>query len=362
MTTVVVLGAGASRAAGEYADRPKRNPQTGQDDRLPLTCLPPLNADFFTHLQRIASQTHQQTVQRVVGDVIDLFGSNFSLTLEDYFTQLEFLINVVDMASTTPDLDRTELLDARNNLMSALSAVLESSTNEITRRLGGCELHAALVRKLSRADCLISFNYDCLIDYALKLTAGSKWDARTGYRLPADLRIEGADYWTGRAVSRRMKRRPSIRLLKLHGSINWQLPSSSGGSVRLKQRLHQQNGTPRFSIIPPVWNKAFGSEATSAVYRHIWEEAARAIAKADSIVVVGFSFSATDLYAQSLFRTAVRKNRRLRLLVIATPSQETRRRIRGVFDVPLAENDPSPLVRQYTGLEDLVAHLPGAFV
>ena len=59
-------------------------------------CRPPLNADFFTQLQRITSK-HQKLIRQVMSDVVGLFGSNFSLTLEEYFTQLEFLAEAVEL-------------------------------------------------------------------------------------------------------------------------------------------------------------------------------------------------------------------------------------------------------------------------
>jgi hypothetical protein len=71
MSTLIVLGAGASRGA--------KLPE-GVD----VQCQPPLNADFFMQLQRITASKHQSNIHRVVDDVIELFGANFSLTLEDY--------------------------------------------------------------------------------------------------------------------------------------------------------------------------------------------------------------------------------------------------------------------------------------
>jgi hypothetical protein len=44
------------------------------------------------------SLKYQGLVHQVVEDVVDLFGSNFSLTLEDYFTQLDFLDEALDVA------------------------------------------------------------------------------------------------------------------------------------------------------------------------------------------------------------------------------------------------------------------------
>ncbi len=76
-STVVVLGAGATRGA-----------QFVHDDNPPM-CLPPLNTDFFTQLQRITAAKHERDVANVLDDVLTLYGPNFTLTLEQYFTQLE---------------------------------------------------------------------------------------------------------------------------------------------------------------------------------------------------------------------------------------------------------------------------------
>lgn len=74
---LIVLGAGATRGAdfGTAA----------------VSCEPPLNRDFFTQLQRTTDVKYRKLVREVVADIVTLFGSNFDLTLEDYFTQLEFL-------------------------------------------------------------------------------------------------------------------------------------------------------------------------------------------------------------------------------------------------------------------------------
>jgi len=128
------------------------------------------------------------------------------------------------------------------------------------------------------------------------------------------------------------------------------------GECVLKQRLHQQHGVPRFSIIPPVWNKAI----ESPVYAHLWRRARWAIRQAHTIVVIGFSFAPTDLYAQSLFRVAFfRQDRtRLRRLVIVSPDKSARQRVRQIFDVPLT--DHRVVLRQYERLEEFADALPAA--
>src|SRR5579864_1965380 len=96
---LVVLGAGAT---------------CGSAFGFTPVCHPPLNKDFFTQLQRITGK-HQELLKQVVSDVIDLFGSNFQLTLEDYFTQLEFLGMTAGLtASAEAGTLTTELSDKRD--------------------------------------------------------------------------------------------------------------------------------------------------------------------------------------------------------------------------------------------------------
>ena len=58
-------------------------------------CEPPLNADFFTQLQRIGRASHQDTIRGVLADVLALHGADFELTLEEYFTQIEAMLSIV---------------------------------------------------------------------------------------------------------------------------------------------------------------------------------------------------------------------------------------------------------------------------
>lgn len=50
---LMVLGAGATRGA-EFVESRSR------------ACLPPLNMDFFTQLQRVATKKHQETINAVL--------------------------------------------------------------------------------------------------------------------------------------------------------------------------------------------------------------------------------------------------------------------------------------------------------
>lgn len=124
--------------------------------------------------------------------------------------------------------------------------------------------------------------------------------------------------------------------------------------IKLKERLYQQNGTPRFTIIPPEWVKNIDGDPN---FRALWQNAERAIRTAKTIAFVGFSFTPTDLHVEALFRVALAKPSPLKTLIIANPNREHRQRIRAVFAKPL---ERSCLIRQYQDLADFATSLNGA--
>ena len=96
---VFVLGAGATRALASVK---------GNEERP--ACLPPLNADFFTQLQRIEYENEQNLISDVVRDVVLYFGPNFDVNLETVFStyehQLKLTANVKKTTTSSPNLSR----------------------------------------------------------------------------------------------------------------------------------------------------------------------------------------------------------------------------------------------------------------
>lgn len=334
---VVILGAGATLGASFAGE---------------ATVRPPLNADFFTQLQRVSGK-HLGLVKSVVADVVGLFGPNFTLTLEDYFSQLE---SMIDATRFTPKgvakLTGADLRARRDRLMAALSAVLEASTDDAIRSGDGCSKHQRLVDCLNPHDTVISFNYDCVMDDALRRSGDGKWAARYGYAFPRPSRVldDGDRHWSH--ANPAPTSAETVYLLKLHGSLNWQLPATQDGEITLKQRLHAQRGTPRFTIIPPGWSK---QEREEPIFQELWRKAERALRTAKTIAVVGFSFTPTDLHVEAVVRLAVARSGPLKTLVVANPSRDDRQRIRAVFSRPLNNR---AVVRQYTDFQEFVNALP----
>ncbi len=323
---VVILGAGATRGA-EFA--------SGSDQPL---CLPPLNADFFTQLQRITASRHQSAIDGVLKDLLDVYGPDFSLSLEQYFTQLEaMLATTAGGTSPTGKFGPARLGSMRQRLLVALSAVLEESAdvakaNSRARR-HPCSYHAALVSSLSPKDTVISFNYDCVVDHALRTSGGGKWSARYGYGFPSPARVEGTSPWDADEAPTQQNK--SINLLKLHGSLNWfPFPEDDGGIIKLRERPYKQKGDKLYEIVPPEYVKSVGSRA---IYPDLWSRARLALRRAKRLVFIGFSFTPTDLHVEALFRLALADQpSATEVIILVNPSADHRQRIRTITSPALA--------------------------
>jgi len=317
-----VFGAGATRGCSFVDSR-----------RFP--CIPPLDRDFFTQLQRVANPKHKELVSDVMQDVVELFGVNFEATMEAVFTTLEHTIRMLKTTGENRDFKASELTKKRDRLKQAIAVVLEES---LTKNREGtssvdpkaCEHHKKFVTKiLQPRDAIITFNYDCVIDFSLKTWGSYKWNAHYGYGFnlgPGGRNVVGHDFWQPREPSPKPE---TAMLYKLHGSLHFDIKGDDDSPhVKLKQRPYtkQAGGGLRFTIIPPEWHKEFDKGA----FGPLWAKASEAINRADHIVLIGYSLPPTDLHSTALFRTSVRKAG-LKSLIVVNPDREARRRTREVL-------------------------------
>lgn len=305
--TVIVLGAGATRGASFVT------PGSG-------TCLPPLDTDFFTQLQRLTGSKHQATVAAVIRNTVDLFGTNFAATLKGTFTVIEHTLRMGRAIGRT----KKELTRTRDDLLQAIAATLEESLAD-GRDLRGCTYHHWLVDQLARGDTIISFNYDCLVDEALKSRGSGKWNARYGYCLPLPVGRGGSIDEAAWNPAPPATKDETIKLLTLHGSTNFRRRDHR--VIDLKERPYtRQHGNIHFEIIPPESNKRFDE----GPFKALWFTASAAIRRATTLVLVGYSFPVTDQHTSALFRLSVRRDS-LRHVVLVNPDREARRRARDVL-------------------------------
>jgi hypothetical protein len=195
-------------------------------------------------------------------------------------------------------------------LIKAFNVVLPRLWKE-TIGTDACEFHDLLASKLGVIDCVISLNYDCVVDRSLSEHAGSRFAAdRGGYGVEAS---SGADAWKGTAPGPTPKN--SIELLKLHGSLNW-----AGAMVPLSLRTDIYKQVEPGVIQPPLTNKPVENEP----FATIWRNARKSVRTARRLILVGYSMPIADGLVRSLLSTDLKTV--MREVIIVEPDPATRDR------------------------------------
>lgn len=272
-TTLVVLGAGATRGAS-----------FAENDAF---MRPPLDRDFWRVLQ--TSRTGRTADGReLLTHVRTVYGASLDVGLETVFNNL-------DAARTFHaafKVKRGRHMQQPTKLINALNAVVPGVLGEAIS--SNCAFHAALARNLQLGDVVISLNYDCVIDRALIDEANGRFDpVRGGYGVR--VAEQGSVTWRPATVPRSVRRDAGgIQLLKLHGSLNWR-------STRLPMHLRRDPYSPLASgvIAPPLTNKP----VTEEPFVSIWKQARRAAERVRRLIVIGYSLPQADGLVRTLFST-----------------------------------------------------------
>lgn len=315
-----ILGAGATRGCS-FVSEMKR---TGH-------CLPPLDTDFFTQLQRVSSKTHAARITRLVKGLVDWFGPNYSLGMEQVFCHLEHAEKMLKHLGKDAGADHKKVSNLRNDLVQSIAIILGESLTNVkgggkgSYELKECAWHDKIVSDLAeRGDSFISFNYDCVLDDSLRRKGLGKWNAHHGYCFklgPRGNGLSGDDYWT---ADPSISKDNTIKVHKVHGSLHF---NETAKEVRLKQRPYGKPGPEeaalQFSIIPPESSKSYGNGR----FGNTMLNAYQSLRKAKRLIVIGYSLPPSDQHAESLFRFGVKKSS-LDSLVIVNPDREARKRIR----------------------------------
>lgn len=248
-------------------------------------------------------------------------------------------------------------------LQQQLYLVLCGTLIETTQ--GTCPYHYSLVKWLDPTDAIISFNYDLLVDRALKQRGD--WTMNDGYRLS----FHRIGHHAGESGDWRepLETRSSIPLLKLHGSLNWLYPRNAT-QVALNIDLHGANPKAAPSllycleelhtdfwtdhplyewwerydhkeddmvfdlhtlIVPPSVTKPYRN--LEPLIGDLWARAARIlVSEATEILFIGYSLRPEDVRSSWLFRKAARENSQLKRVSVVDPSDDVLTRIDQVFD------------------------------
>jgi len=163
-----------------------------------------------------------------------------------------------------------------------------------------------LAEIISKSDLVLDFNYDLLLDEALR--AANKLDD-FGYCIEF-FRVKENKNW------KKPEGKETLELFKLHGSLNWLrcIECSAIFLVREpntpKKRFDPSSlaeiQCPRCRatkslirlLLPPIQTKEYNVEP----YRFLWRHAAQSLKGVRRIAFLGYSFANTDFATRSLLR------------------------------------------------------------
>lgn len=342
MKTVLLIGAGASRAEAEAQGATK-------DQK------PPLDNDFFELSQMLDELApHRDRVQSFVKN-------HFGLDIFKFPRPgMEEIFGLVYSSTTS-----TPLTAGAKNAFSSLcriyAKVIEKTTNWIYPTTQGPL--SRLIRKCIDAGPtkILTFNQDIIIEKALDMLTQSdtsvSWHINKGYALTfADLtdpEIEEERLFT--KAPKGININPL--LLKPHGSLNWYAKTVKKDTVLSRLRpTHKINCTRRKEldttmqvttqsqvgrttwytwpiIVPPIIEKGlFLGKALDSVWDAVWN----ALVDAERVIVYGYSFPITDSQSRTFFMRAAAKMNRRPLIVSINPDISAAQRAADIF-YPSAE-------------------------
>ena len=172
---------------------------------------------------------------------------------------------------------------------------------ELKRFASFCEAHGC--------SC-VTFNYDDFLDEALALTGS--WNPYWGYGFFCPSSLDTI------ASFDELETYSALRLLKLHGSINWRPKLGYASPVAIDSITHHHDWAgislrhpqvgghlePEPVMVPPVLSKF--SLVEQPVLRLVWSQAFDCLATAHEVTFIGYSFPTTDMAARTLFSEALK--------------------------------------------------------
>ena len=314
---VVVLGAGASAAAGCPVMR-------GFIDR----------AIDFERLGRF-SESEKPDVRAAL-ELYRSIRAHFQITEHDS-ENVENLLSLADLASrliTKAPIEELNSPELPGQLRRFIEAVITRSVSMPSptspnwpkgeNSAGPYGKFARTLAYLGGRVTVITLNYDCVLEYACYSMG-----------LPYSYDRDGGD---------------GLEILKLHGSSNWLRCSTEGCTQRKNLTISEISHRPikegadegfieRASlvcevcetelsplIIPPTWAKSFDIEL-----QRTWTRAVEALADAEVLVAIGISLPDTDAHFRELLHTGLSSSRLRQALAIVGPDEEAGRRWSHLF-------------------------------
>lgn len=335
MSTAIVVGAGASLAQAKHYH---------PSDPLHH---PPLDLDFFQKARRVAKTKPGKDLNSAIADLLvevtasDEFDDPFddpSISMEQYFADVFYEVDAAggDLAF------RVYL-----NLVRVYSQLLAATTNWIALKPSGGPIGQLLASEVSMLNSedevtVITFNQDLIIENVLDYLRPSvgEWCLQSLYGESGfvEVRAKGANVFPLHVSG--CEHYARVRLLKLHGSMNWGLASKDSKAAaeelfpttEMPVYVHdgrEISGTVRRVgsgskarylhplVVPPIYDKHRITRLPLIDAQ--WSKARAALETADRILLVGYSMPDADILAQQLLRRAFAANDGVQVVWVINP-------------------------------------------
>lgn len=322
--------------------------------------VPPLDRDFFQMAKKVILNRKmgfglKSMLEAFIFDIYRLYGHSPSALMprkDDLDLLTEEALNVLDDPNlslegvmTTISLDSEMFIrppcvlgvkGTDNFITDRLAPLIELIAVTISESLSGprCSKHRKLAESLTAGDLVISYNYDLLMDNALR-DCGMLTD--NGYLLQFQ-RVSSGTTW-----DRPNEDRSQVKLLKLHGSLNWmhcircdskfmmrnEKMDSWMTSIPEECPICREDGSNCLErlLVPPLLTKDYSDHAIN----YLWSEAHRQIRTIREIVAIGYSLPPTDFASETLLRTSLEYFQRHIPLTLVNPSKEAFKRYSEIF-------------------------------
>ena len=273
----------------------------------------PLNRDFFNVAETfVRANRNKHATAEQLRRVKRVFKEEFP-TRGKWPLPMETAFSLLYVSKDFPEIyarkgGRKRKAGARGEISDFLKLTF-GILSSIEARAADDNLYARLVARLEPKDTLITLNYDTLLDAAL---VRSGWDPAKGYDL-----LGSAEKFKWSMP--KPERRPSlndVRLLKLHGSLNWYIRGSYSRLSKVfdakpsKVVISREPRMNEFAkhirqIVPPIYGKFFNNPH----WRRLWKRAYESLVEAEMVVVIGCSLVETDFHLSGMLNHAIKERK-----------------------------------------------------
>ena len=317
---VLVLGAGASHGS-----------------KVPGHRTPPLDGNFLAETGKLFAGLHSRGSNQARIETWQAFKKQLTkagLRFEEVRNwRLEQLSTFLEARGNLKGL---QLYQGRPREHTVALDMLKQVVAHVLLASGGqeaCPLHKLLIASV-KPRAVVSFNYDLIADQTMLSLGILNWKA-AAYRGAKCAKIPTGTGSLRSFAIPQSRKKGTIPLIKLHGSIHWEEAGRAKGfrlsGVHLpsetKNRFSVVNVPQNPYLIPPVAAKI---DIQKGPLRARWYSAVDQLHDAKSWIIWGYSFPVTDTISQVLFRTALARNKKKKPVFVINPDHSVAGRVQEV--------------------------------